>query len=364
MRDIERELMTLGPDVERRLQVPFTVPDVVQKRIRRRQGLTVLGAVVVVLLAGASVLGGVRAAESLFADRISPSQEVDYPVTITTVQVGDYTEVLQVNRDDEGTYLESVFEPDGDRWELAHFPLRDAIVAKFSGNAEFTELVAFGAVSQRVSRVEARLDDGRVLEGGIFEIPEDLEVSANVFVVEIEAPLTDGTLVALDGQGEILGSTEIRKPEPPSEIPSAPGALREAEVASGVINGEAWQLLAVETAEAESFEFQSEFSGGIRVHETRVPDPCVAEAASSVLREGAVKFVFGAISTQAESAELVLAGGKRVEARLVKSPEWLQDIRIFIAQLPRPEAEVTDIVARNQEGASLGSTPQTCLEGA
>ena len=69
----------------------------------------------------------------------------------------------------------------------------------------------WGIASNRVARVELRVDDGATFDGELYAIPPgsiDAE-QAFLFLVPVEGPMT-GTVVAFDSQGEELQQREVK----------------------------------------------------------------------------------------------------------------------------------------------------------
>jgi hypothetical protein len=63
----------------------------------------------------------------------------------------------------------------------------------------------WGIASDRVSKVELRLDDGTIFDGELYSIPPgsiDAE-QAFLILVPVEGPMA-GTVVAFDSSGEVL----------------------------------------------------------------------------------------------------------------------------------------------------------------
>ena len=84
------------------------------------------------------------------------------------------------------------------------------------GKAVDVGSVAFGVVSQRVSRVEARVPGAGTFIGTIVTIPPSLESSYRAFLVWMPGT-PSGSLVALDAQGNVIAEEPLASAEPTSE---------------------------------------------------------------------------------------------------------------------------------------------------
>jgi hypothetical protein len=72
----------------------------------------------------------------------------------------------------------------------------------FSESPESTKTIAYGQVTERVARVEFRLDDGGVVEAELRDAPPELDIPTRYFVAFL--PHTKAQIVLLSSSGDVL----------------------------------------------------------------------------------------------------------------------------------------------------------------
>lgn len=214
---VEERLREVGSRVRLEVDVPSSIPRDVVRGIRVRQlgvvslALSLIG---ILALAGFAIVQTQPVGEG--DSELSPSQGGDPPEIITRVEIDGHTDIIRMYKDDPtlssrwngNTFLVTLLGPDHlDRWGLASFPLEDDLEPKFRmGKSEWR---IYGAVSDRVAKVTARLTDGSVIEGELFPIPEEFETNAQAFVIKMDAPRTGGEIAVVDANGTLIESEKI-----------------------------------------------------------------------------------------------------------------------------------------------------------
>jgi hypothetical protein len=77
----------------------------------------------------------------------------------------------------------------------------------FSESPESTNAFAYGQVSERVARIEFRLDDGGVVEADLRDAPPELDIPTRYFVAFL--PHTSAEIVLLSASGDVLDKKSL-----------------------------------------------------------------------------------------------------------------------------------------------------------
>jgi hypothetical protein len=233
----------------------------------------------------------------------------------------------------------------------------DIHVATHTGFGDRTEVVVFGAVSDRVAEVRVILfgaADADILE--VLPIPDEIDPRLDAFVTVVPNGAV-GEVQALDDGGAIVDRRFLTTPAPVSgEVPGRILIPSGIVLTSGTSAGREWTLSASRRTDILALELLH--VDGPTILESRSPQPAIVFTFEEFGEEDVEVVLFGVVSERVARVLLRGPDGSEVEAEILAIPGdvGVEGVDAFVLLAPRPLTG-SRVVALDASGNELEVLP-------